>query len=303
MNSIAIPPDVRAWLTGVFADCNHHVAAKMSQVPTVHETSLDLSFIEHLSYFVSPVQFPSKWLVRIDTHYLGGGRHWGEWEVADIGVLVIFRQGGHIVRTKVVLLQSKRLYPDEQELSEDEPIDYMIGFGRLMKGDESYLRITAPRTFSFSETSRYKAFRVGDRQFEAIRAYEKQYGIPVHYMLYHPLQLPYAQHVPVTPGPAHPQACEVGCRVISASDVNNTLGKFEKGYAPTFEDVRSIPSLATDGGKRPGWRLEAFIVDRVLDCHEGYIASDERDDGLSLVFNRRSGPISAAIAITFDAPG
>ena len=30
----------------------------------------------------------------MDTHYLGGPRYWGRWEIADIGILVAFRRGG-----------------------------------------------------------------------------------------------------------------------------------------------------------------------------------------------------------------
>src|SRR5436190_1161126 len=117
-----------------------------ARVPTVHEASLDLTFIERLSSYATPVRLDSEWLVRIDAHYLGGGRHFGEWEVADIGLLVIFRRGTKIVRTKVGLLQSKRLYPDEQEFNEDEAIDYMVGFARLMKApEESFLGVTEPR--------------------------------------------------------------------------------------------------------------------------------------------------------------
>jgi hypothetical protein len=200
-------------------------------------------------------------------------------------------------------LQSKRLYPDEQDFSEDEAIDYMIGFGRLMRQNESYLQVVEPRRFTFTGASRYKAFRVGDRQFESIRQYEEQFGIPVHYLFYHPLALPYQQVVPVMASTDTLQECEAGCRVIAARLVHETLGKFDEGYSPSFDDVRLIPAEATSGGKWPGWRLEDFVVDRVMDCHEGYIAVEENDRGLFRVFNRRSGPIAAAVAITFDAPG
>jgi len=30
-------------------------------------------------------------------------------------------------------LQSKRLYPDEQEWDEDSPLDYMVGFRRIFQ--------------------------------------------------------------------------------------------------------------------------------------------------------------------------
>ena len=37
-------------------------------------------------------------------------------------------------------------------------------------------------------------------------------------------------------------------------------------------------------------------------CETGYIASSPSDGGLNHIFNRRSGPIYAAITITIDAP-
>lgn len=300
---IPIPGDVRDWIRSVFRDCNNAVASKVSRVPTIHETSLDLTFIERLSGYATPVRFDSQWLVRIDAHYLGGGRHFGQWEVADIGLLVIFRRGQKIVRTKVALLQSKRLYPDEQAFNEDEAIDYMVGFARLMRiAEESFLKITEPRTFTFTGQSRYKAFRVGDHQFEAIRAYETQYHIPVHYLLYHPLSIPFRRYVPMPATAEANAACEAGCRVISAAEVNVSVGRFDVGYSPRHDDLRSIPSPATQSGLWPGWRLEDFVLDRLLDCHEGHIAADQDDEGLFLVFNRRSGPISAAIAVTFELP-
>jgi hypothetical protein len=56
------------------------------------------------------IRFGSHWTVRIDAHYIGGGRHYRTWEVADIGLMAIFRQGGKIQRSKLTFLQSKKLY-------------------------------------------------------------------------------------------------------------------------------------------------------------------------------------------------
>jgi len=299
-DAIPVPQDVRDWIRSVFADCNGAVASKMSRVPTVHETSLDLTFIERLSGYAAPVRFTSEWVVRIDAHYLGGGRHFGQWEVADIGLLIIFRRGQQLLRTKVGLLQSKRLYPNEQAFDEDEAIDYLVGFARLLHiADESFLKVTEPRTFTFSNASRYKAFKVGDQQFEAIREYETRYSIPIHYLFYHPLVIPFKQHVPTAANVQLPAANEIGCRVISATEVNASVGRFDVGYSPAYDDLRTIPAAATQSGRWPGWRLEDFVVDRLMDCHEGHIAIEQDDEGLFRVFNRRSGPISAAIAVTF----
>jgi hypothetical protein len=49
--------------------------------------------------------------------------------------------------------------------------------------------------------------------------------------------------------------------------------------------------------------LEYFIADLLLSCKEGHVAGVNPmiDEDLYTVFNRRSGPISSAIAITIDA--
>ncbi len=48
--------------------------------------------------------------------------------------------------------------------------------------------------------------------------------------------------------------------------------------------------------------LEHFVVDLLLECETGYIATSPSDGGLDYIFNRRTGPISAALAVTIDAP-
>jgi hypothetical protein len=50
------------------------------------------------------------------------------------------------------------------------------------------------------------------------------------------------------------------------------------------------------------WRLEHFVVDLLLGCETGYIANSPNDSGLNYIFNRRTAPISAALALTIDAP-
>lgn len=194
---IPIPSDVREWLQAVFAGCNQRVATTMTQVPTIHEVPLDMTFIQHFLGVGAPHRFSSGWTVEISTHYLGGGRHYGEWgdwprewEIADIGLLVVYRQGGKVLRSKVALLQSKRLYPNEQDLDEETPLDYMAGFGRLFHSDDDWSAITQPRSFAFTEDSRYRALMTGDTQYKAITSYETQRNIPIYYLLYNPARSP-----------------------------------------------------------------------------------------------------------------
>jgi hypothetical protein len=307
---IPIPADVRRWLNGVFAGCNERAATTMTQVPTIHEVPLDMTFIQHFVGVRSPRRFPSGWTVEIGTHYLGGGRHYGEWgdwprrwEIADIGILVVFRQEGKVLRSKVALLQSKRLYPNEQELDEDTPFDYAVGFRRLFYSDDDWAAVTDPRRFTFTEHTRYRALMTAVPQYNAIASYEDQLNIPIYYLLYNPRQIPSTAVVPVTEEQSTIGRCDVGCRVLPARQLRDVLATQPDGHSPAYGELRTSLGVPFLADIHPGgWRLEHFVTDLLLECETGYVAGSRSDGGLNYIFNRRTGPIAAALAITLDAP-
>jgi hypothetical protein len=289
-----LPAEVLDHVRAVFAECRRSAAAKMSRMPTTHETALDLSIIECVSALGVPVRADKRWVVRIDAHYLGGGRHFGEWEVADLGLIIVIRDRGAVRLRKVALLQSKRLYPNEQNLEEDTPLDYEIGFARMMPEDVSALEAEEVRHFTFTEDSQYRALDVRDHQYLTIEDYEAQYGIPVQYLLHHPLTIPCEQTIPIpSSSDIESQECEVGPSVIRAQTLRDALAGQVDGYHPSYSDF----------SRSQTWPLDQFVADELLRCREGYIAQGPQDDGLYRVFNRRSGPIAAAISITIDRIG
>ena len=304
----AIPQDVVNFIDGAFVQSNMRVAARMSNLPTIHETFLDFCFIEAISEYAAPHRLPSDYVVDMDVHFLGQGRHWESWEIADVGLIVTYRRAGTLVRTKVALLQSKRLYPREAEFVEDEGLSKYAGFGQLR--GPVVLPAQEERQFRFDSTCRYRALQVGDEQWRAIAAYEDHYQIPVHYLLYHPKAVPSEQTLPVIASRrkliSRP---EVGCRIVRASEMRavTATAAWSRNYAPSYGDLRSTAKPTTRGLQSegaPGWRLEDFVSRRLLDCQDGYIASTElgEDAGLSRVFSQRGAPISAAIRIDVNAP-
>lgn len=296
-----IPVPVTRWINSVFLNTNKFVTRKISEIPTVHEPSLDMSFVESLSRVPVPPPIAG-WRIQIQTHFLGGRALFMNWEIADIGLLVFIRQGGHLVRSKVVLLQSKRLYPDEIAQLPDERLRYEIGFATLHQSDDDYERAMQPRAFHFTTASRYRALVVGDRQHEAVREYEKDKGIPVYYMLYNPFAVPWVQTVPVS-NSVPSRAPSLGIRVLPASDLFPKLAELAPGQSPSFADVASVKGRFGAKRNRAGWKLESFVSEQVLPCHEGYITTGRDDRALFDVFFRRVAPITAAIAIGVDAPG
>ena len=56
LSPITLPPDVVDFLDKVFSEANLRVTRKISRMPSIHETALDLSLIEVLSHYTAPIR-------------------------------------------------------------------------------------------------------------------------------------------------------------------------------------------------------------------------------------------------------
>jgi hypothetical protein len=291
---ISLSADVIDYIRDVFAQADESVAERLERHPNVHEELLDMTLVEAVASHSGPHRTESDTVVDIDIHFVGGGWHYERWEVADIGLIVTFRRLGVTLRTKIVLFQSKRLYPREAEFVEGHGLARPGGFGYLARVDAPTIR--HPRLFRFDDDCRYKVLQVGDRQWTVIAQYEAKYTIPVHYLLYHPGQIPSQTTVPVQLPLPERVPSAVASRVLPASLMRADTTEFARNYAPSYRD------LAGEAGA-PGERLPDFIIHGVLGCSEGYVPDDFASDaGIERIFNQRSGPIAAAILIDIDLP-
>ena len=223
-----IPEDAIDFIRSAFAQANRRATNTLARQPSMHEEGLDFQLIAALDEIGSRVLPGSGAAVEIETHWLGGRRHFDfwdnrRWEIADIAVLIVVRRLGALLARKVALLQSKRLYSKEIPVHELELADFRIGIGRLFDRTETVPTITASRAFEFSNESVYGALTVGGDQIERIRAYEASRGIPVYYNLYNPPKMPYRGEVPLRSLPAFDATPELGCRVMSAGDIHAAI--------------------------------------------------------------------------------
>ncbi len=296
----AFPDDVREYLQSIFGGANDYSSTYLTQVPNAHEPALDIALVSYIARHSRPVHFPSDWVVKLDTHFLGSGHHWRHWEIADIGLLLMFRRRGEILRTKVALLQSKRLYPNEQT-NDDEP-NY-VGFGRLHESDKTFLSSLSTRTFTFKSTSKYKALTTDSGQYRAIEDYEMISQIPVYYFFYNPVQVPISIQLPCTE-PNDPLGdISVGCRVLPAQVFRDKVAPLLDGLTPSYGDVCLANSKPfDDSANKGGWRFDDFVVNRFMGCETGYRVDTKKDTTLAQLFGGRSAPISAAISINIDVP-
>jgi hypothetical protein len=117
--------------------------------PAIHEESLDMNLISSFARRQAPVRLASDWIVRIDAHFIGGGRHFGTWEVAEIGLMMVFRHKGKVIKSKLMLLQSKKLYASSLKYTEDSQYVRRFGLGRLIVTEEEHAEHIEPRVLAF----------------------------------------------------------------------------------------------------------------------------------------------------------
>jgi hypothetical protein len=267
----------------------------------MHEEALDQQVVTALDGVGSRIMPNSGAAVGIETHWLGGRRHYGNWEIADIAVAVIVRRVGMLAARKVALLQSKRLYPRELSVREEDLYDYMEGIARLIEIEEGVATLTVARSFSFAEDCVYGQIAAAGDQSKRIESYVAARAIPVYYSLYNPATVPMASTVPQINTGAPLPAVEVGCRVLTIADVHGALSCMPAGQRPRFVDlVRAAPAGDDDPFATHGWRLEDFIADEVLKCREGRLFERTQDQDLDRLLRARTAPISAAIVVTID---
>jgi hypothetical protein len=292
LSPIALPGDVIDYIRSILVMANEKLCARIGQQPNVHEESLDLAFLDAISSYSGPHRTASDTVVDIDVHFVGSGWNFERLEVADIAIIATFRRLSALLRTKVLLLQSKRLYPREADFVEAHGLPRPGEFRYLVRPDGVDIR--SPRSFRFDLECCYKALQIGDRQWAAIAGFESSYRIPIHYLLYHPADVPSEMAVPVQLPLPERQAPSVGARVMSAELVRAKTTGHPRNYAPSFQEL-------ADSAAAPGTSMPQFMVDDLLGCRAGYVPEDfSRDLGIQNIFYARDWPIVAAIVIDID---
>jgi len=294
-----IPKEIFAFVNTHFSDCNNEIAHTLSTFPGIREEALDSNFIAYFQKRPGPFKITSSWNIRYEAHFIGGGNHFDTWEVADIGLMVIFRRKGKIVRSKMAFLQSKKLYPANIRLVQRDPLNRM-GMGRLLETDEEHAELITRKNVSFNELSKYKAFKKDSQQQIAMSAFQNRFQINMYYLFYNPLCIP---HSIVSSLEVEIDMTDniVGCRVLTKNHLDEALSIHPSSYRPSYGDIKyMLPKPFMDDKHIGGWRLEYFVADLILGCKEGLIDDSPNFETLLALLRQKSSPIAGAISITID---
>ncbi len=296
---LRLPSDVQAFLLQLLSECNRRISHQLSAFPNAHEEALDLLFISHFAHMQGAIKFGSGWVLRIDAHYIGGGRHYRTWEVADIGLMAMFRQKGRIVRSKLIFLQSKKLYASPLKLRLYDPY-HRAGMGRLLVTEQEHQELVEPKLLKYSESSRYRALQLKDEQQRAMSAFSRRYNVPLHYLLYNPSLIPWAIQTPLEALPTINEN-KVGARIVPKTLLDRMAQTKGANYSPSYKDVKDAfrrrPASQEFEG---GWRMENFICDSFISGSEGLVDESPNFEVMVNLMSQKSSPISSALSITFD---
>ena len=218
-----LPNSVLNYIRFVFSGVNDHVSEKISKLPNAPEESLDISFIDKLSEYSGPVTVDAGWAVQIAAHFIGSIRHYRRYEIADIGVVVRFKNASRILGRKLVPLQSKRLYPNNFRVTEFDDFDYQLGLGMAFRDSPNELTIVTPVKYEFDNKSKYGALKKSSNQCQAIKEHFDYTQIPVHYMMYNPLVVPWVIDHPLDLSRCKLPDRSFGTRIIDSSKVHEAM--------------------------------------------------------------------------------
>ncbi|MBD1862354.1 MULTISPECIES: hypothetical protein [Trichocoleus] len=296
---LTLPNDVKNFLKQLFLECNRKISFQLSMFPNAHEESLDLLFISHFAHMQGAIKFDSNWTLRIDAHFIGGGRHFRTWEVADIGLMVMFRKNGRITRSKLAFLQSKKLYASPLKYKPQDP-HFRAGLGRLLVTEEEHCELVKTMLLKYSEKSKYKALKLKSEQEGAMSMFSSRHNITLHYLLYNPSLIPWEIKTPVEGVPTIDEN-KVGCRVISKPFLDTSFQDKQVNYAPSYKDIRdAFKKDFSDQESVAGWKMENFICDLFINGKEGLVDDSPNFQTMLRIMSQKTSPISSALSITFD---
>lgn len=288
-----IPTDVFEHVRAIFAHANIETSNLMMDVPNSRETSLDEKLVQSLTSHGAPTKLISGAILRLDVHSIGGLRRLHAWETADIAMIVLVYDGDKLIARKIGLLQSKRLYPENKDVDDEDPEGFRYGMNYFLRPEFSSPLNRLYTEFHFHRDCRYAQLRANTDQVNRIDAHNAAAGEQIYYLFYNPPALPSVVTYPKE-GKESAKRVSVGCRVYSVRDVHTCLSSFKGQTSPTIDQLEQTNSS--------NWSLEHWVADLLLTCKVGAIFDQSDEHTIANLLERRSGPIGAAIAISITLP-
>jgi hypothetical protein len=199
-----------------------------------------------------------------------------------------------LIAKKIGLLQSKRLYPENNDVEDDDELGFRLGMNAFIRKDGIQAIGSLHRSFEFGTDCLYGAIQAGSEQIKSIDALNAKFGSTIYYLLYNPHVLPLDISYPIRERIRIAEPL-IGCRIVDSARVHQALVGLKDNQSPTFQMVQ-------DASAEHNWPLQIWAADLLLKCKVGQQFDDSRDQDVSYFLERRSGPIGAALAASIVLP-
>jgi len=199
-----------------------------------------------------------------------------------------------MVAQKIGMLPTKRLFPKNNDVLDDDPEGFRYGMNAFLNRDTKSPLAVLNREFVFDRSCVYRSLKARSDQVRIINELNRRFGESVFYMFYNPSTVPVTIRYPLKSKRTVARG-RLGCRVFFSKEVHGVLDTLSKDHSPTL-------SAIMEGGAASNWRLEEWVADHLLICKVGQRFDESMKDEVRTLLERRSGPIGAAIAVSIALP-
>ena len=103
----------------------------------------------------------------------GHPQHWRpaenySWETADIAVLVFIYRGRRMIAQKIGMLQTKRMFPKNNDVMDDDPEGFRYGMNAFLKRDNRSPLAVLNRELVFDDPCMYGSLKAESEQIATI---------------------------------------------------------------------------------------------------------------------------------------
>src|SRR5262245_23729867 len=101
-------------------------------------------------------------------------------------IFVFIYRGPQMIAQKIGMLQTKRLFPKNNDVVDDDPEGFRYGMNTFLNRDSRSPLAVLTRKFVFDETCLYGSLKAQDDQVTSINELNEWFGESVYYMFYNP---------------------------------------------------------------------------------------------------------------------
>jgi len=220
----------------------------------------------------------------MDIHNIGGLRRIYHWETQTSRFLVFIYRGKKNGRPKDRMLQTKRLFPKNNDVLDEDPEGFRYGMNAFLNRDARSPLAVLNRKFVFD---RFMLVRCLESRKRSGNGHQRPKQAVWRFGLLYVLQ---PSNVPVTV--QYPVKSKRAVTSVKLGLQGALEHRSARGPEDTQQGSQSdYQKRSWKGGTASRWHLEEWVADHLLTCKVGQRFDKSMEDQVYMLLERRSGTI------------